>query len=84
MKFIQPLMHNGEPNPGRWVSSCKNYAIEKYLFYPNSIGRMEKCKPWFGVYLSSTGRNLHKKYSKLTFNEAVKIAEKHHEELHLR
>ena len=77
MKFTQPLMHNGEPNPGRWWSDDHQYAIAKYTFYPNSIGQYEKCDPWFAAYHYPAGNRITDKYAKLSFVDAKTAAELH-------
>ena len=75
MKFKQPPMHNGEPNPGRWWSDCHVYAISKYEYYPNSRGQYEPCDEWYAAYKYPEGRRVTPNLAKLSFDEAVAYIE---------
>ena len=77
MKFTQELMHNGEPNPGRWLNEDRTYSVAMYNHYPNSQGKYVECAPWFAAYQARGGNRITEYHVKLTFEQAVAAAEEH-------
>lgn len=66
LSFQQPLMHNGEPNPSRWLSKCGTFSIQKFTYYRGSPS-----DPYFQGYWKKSGSAITKKEERLSFDQAV-------------
>lgn len=51
MEWEQQILHNGEPNKHRELSTCGKYVIAQYSYHP----QRGTCKPYWVGYLRKSG-----------------------------
>lgn len=75
LTFTQPLMHNLETSPGRWINSSDTYAISEYKYLKGF-----PCEVYYVGYLSVTGERLTERNKKNSLANVMIVLNNHNKD----